>query len=63
MNGSAIDTNPLFIVALDDRVDFCAEVLNTSGAPSAAEREQAAGLKRLVFEGITAAVENGLAKS
>ena len=63
MNGSAIETNPLFIVALDDRVDFCAEVLNTSGAPTAAEREQAAGLKRLVFEGITTAIENGLAKS
>jgi myo-inositol catabolism protein IolC len=63
MNGSEIDSNPLFIVALDDRVDLCAEVLNTSDGPSAAEREQAADLKRVVFEGITTAVESGLAKS
>ncbi|MCH7982532.1 MAG: hypothetical protein IIC28_01020 [Chloroflexi bacterium] len=63
MNDSSTDSNPLFIVALDDRVDFCAELLNTSGEPSAAEREQASDLKRVVFEGITAAVENGLAKS
>ena len=63
MNGSVKDSNPLFIVALDHRVDFCAELLNTSGDPSAAEREQAADLKRVVFEGITTAVENGLAKS
>ena len=63
MNDSSTDSNPLFIVALDDRVDFCAELLNTSGEPSAAEREQASDLKRVVFEGITAAIENGLAKS
>ena len=63
MNDSSTDSNPLFIVSLDDRVDFCAELLNTSGEPSAAEREQASDLKRVVFEGITAAVENGLAKS
>ncbi len=63
MNGSAIDSNPLFIVALDDRVDFCAELLNASDGPSAAERERAADLKRVVFEGITTAVESGLAKS
>ena len=63
MNDSSTDSNPLFIVSLDDRVDFCAELLNTSGEPSAAEREQASDLKRVVFEGITAAVEKGLAKS
>ena len=63
MSGSTMESNPLFVVALDDRVDLCAEVLNTSGAPTAAEREQAADLKRVVFEGITAAIENGLAKS
>ena len=63
MNSSTTDSNPLFIVALDERVDFCAELLNATGVPSAAEREQAADLKRVVFEGITAAVESGLAKS
>lgn len=63
MNGSEIDSNPLFIVTLDNRVDFCAELLNTSGEPSASEREKAADLKRVVFEGITTAIENGLAKS
>ncbi|MDP6668121.1 MAG: hypothetical protein QF357_12125, partial [Dehalococcoidia bacterium] len=56
-------SNPFCIVALDDRVDICAEVLKTAGEPSAAEREQAANLKRVVFEGITTAIENGLAKS
>ena len=57
------DSNPYFIIAIDDRVNICSEVLNTTGQPSAAEREKAANLKRIVFEGITSAVEHGLAKS
>jgi len=55
--------NPNYFIALDDRVDLCAEVLATTGEPSAADREQAANLKRVVFDGITTAVEKGLAKS
>jgi len=56
-------TLPMLIIALDDRVDLCAEVLSTTGEPAAAEREQAANLKRVVFDGITTAIESGLAKS
>lgn len=57
------DSNPYFIIAIDDRVDICSEVLNTTGQPTAADREKAANLKRIVFEGITSAVEHGLPKS
>ncbi|MDP6057017.1 MAG: DUF2090 domain-containing protein [Dehalococcoidia bacterium] len=63
MTSSTKNVIPNFFVALDDRVDLCAEVLETSGEPSAADREQAANLKRVVFDGITTAVENGLQKS
>lgn len=55
--------NPTLFVALDDRVDLCADILAVTGEPTAAEREQAATLKRVVFDGITTAIENGLAKS
>ena len=63
MTGSVTESNPLYIVTLDDRVDLCAEILNSVGEPSAAEREEAAELKRVIFEGVTTAIENGLAKS
>jgi len=63
MTSSIYNSNLHYFVALDDRVDLCAEVLSSSGEPTAAEREQAAKLKRVVFDGITTAVENGLAKS
>lgn len=63
MTGSLSDSNYLFIVAIDDRVDLCDEILNTAGSPSGAEREQTANLKGVVFEGITSAIETGLAKS
>ena len=63
MTSSHTDTQPIYVVALDDRVDICAEVLATTGPPTAADREQAANLKRVVFDGITRAIEHGLAKS
>ena len=63
MTSSHANTEPIYFVALDDRVDICAEVLVTSGAPTAADREQAADLKRVVFDGITTAIEHGLAQS
>ena len=63
MTSSHIDTDPIYFVALDDRVDICADVLATTGPPTAADREQAANLKRVVFDGITTAIERGLAKS
>ncbi len=55
--------NPTLFVALDDRVNLCADILAVTGELTAAEREQAATLKRVVFDGITTAIENGLAKS
>ena len=63
MTSSHTDTEPIYFVALDDRVDICAEVLAITGAPTAADREHAADLKRVVFDGITTAIEHGLAKS
>jgi hypothetical protein len=63
MANSADTSNLSYFVALDDRVDICSEILDTSGEPTAAHREQAADLKRVVFDGITSAIENGLPKS
>ena len=63
MTSSTINSNPNYFIALDDRVDLISEVLATNGQPTASDREQAANLKRVVFDGITTAVENGLAKS
>jgi|TARA_B110000438_G_scaffold44998_1_gene45052 myo-inositol catabolism protein IolC len=63
MTSSTIKSNPNYFIALDDRVDLISEVLATNGQPTASDREQAANLKRVVFDGITTAVENGLAKS
>jgi myo-inositol catabolism protein IolC len=63
MTSPANNTNPLFFVTLDDRVDICTEILAVTGVPTAADREQAANLKRVVFDAMTTAVENGLAKS
>jgi hypothetical protein len=63
MTSSIKSNNPIYFITLDDRADFCEEVLATTGTPTAADREQAANLKRVVFDGITTAIENGLAKS
>ena len=63
MTSSTINSNTHYFIALDDRVDLISEVLTTTGQPTAYNREQAANLKRVVFDGITTAVENGLAKS
>jgi len=51
------------IVAVDDRLDFCVDILETSTSPTAAERERAADFKKVVFEAITNAIEAGLPKS
>jgi len=63
MISSTINSNVNYFIALDDRVDLISEVLATNGQPTASDREQAANLKRVVFDGITTAVKNGLAKS
>ncbi len=63
MTGSTGDSNSKYFVALDDRVDLFTDFLATTGKPTAADREQAANLKRVVFDGVTTAIENGLQKS
>jgi myo-inositol catabolism protein IolC len=63
MTSSTKSSNPVLFVALDDRVDFFSDILDISGDPAAADREQAANLKRVVFDGITTAIERGIAKS
>jgi myo-inositol catabolism protein IolC len=63
MTTSTINANTNYFIALDERVDLMSEVLATTGQPTASDREKAANLKRVVFDGITTAVENGLPKS
>jgi hypothetical protein len=56
MANSTNISNLNYFVALDDRVDMCSEVLDIGGTPTAADREKAADLKRVVFDGITTAL-------
>jgi len=52
------------VLAVDHRIDLFTELLSASPVhPAAAERERAADLKRVVFEGLLKAVENGVPKS
>ena len=62
MTSSIKEPLSLFLLTLDERVDLYADVLGVTGKPSSAERERAAELKRVVFEGIRAAIEQGLPK-
>jgi len=58
------ETAHLFVLAIDHRVDLCREILGSQAEqPSADERERAAALKQLVFEGLVQAIEGGVAKS
>ncbi len=55
---------PKMVLAVDHRIDLFTELLSASPVhPAAAERERAADLKRVVFEGLLKAVENGVPKS
>ncbi len=55
---------PLFVLGIDHRVDLCREILESQAQqPSEDERERAAGLKQLVFDGLVQAIEGGIAKS
>ena len=54
---------PMFGVAIDDRLDFCRDLVGSAGYPSAAQREQAAALKGVVFDGLVKAIEAGIPKS
>jgi len=52
------------VLAVDHRFDPFTELLSASPVhPAAAERERAADLKQIVFEGLLKAVENGVPKS
>ena len=54
---------PFFVLTLDERIDLYADVLAITGKPSSADREHAAGLKRVVFEGVRTAIKQGLPAS
>ncbi len=55
---------PLFVLAVDHRFDLFSELLAADPArPGAANREQAAELKQIVFAGLLAAVEDRVPKS
>ena len=55
---------PKMVLAIDHRFDLFTELLSASPVhPTAAERERAASLKQVVFEGLLKAVENGVPKS
>ncbi|MDA1258584.1 MAG: DUF2090 domain-containing protein [Chloroflexi bacterium] len=55
---------PMLVVAVDHRFDLFTELLSASPVhPAAAERERAANLKQVVFEGLLKAIEDGVPKS
>lgn len=52
------------VLAVDHRFDLFTELLSASPVhPAAAERQRAAELKQVVFEGLLKAIENGVPKS
>ncbi|MEX0761883.1 MAG: DUF2090 domain-containing protein [Dehalococcoidia bacterium] len=57
------DAPQLFMIGADHRVDFCKDLVGSKDTPTAEEREQAATLKRVVFDGLVSAIESGLPKS
>ena len=63
MTSSIKEPLPFFILTLDERIDLYADVLAITGKPSSADREHAADLKRVVFEGVRTAVKQGLPAS
>ncbi len=54
---------PMFGVAVDDRVDFCRDLVGSAKNPSAAHREQAASLKSVVFDALVKGIETGIPNS
>ena len=54
---------PMFGVAIDDRVDFCRDLVGSANNPSAAHREQAASLKGVVFDALVKGIETGIPNS
>ena len=63
MTTDAAET-PMMVLAVDHRFDLFTELLSASPVhPAAAERERAAGLKQVVFEGLLKAIEEQQARS
>ncbi len=59
-----ITGSPLtFMAGIDHRINFCRELVGATGEPTAAERNQAARLKSVVFNAMRRAIESGLQKS
>ena len=54
---------PIFGVAVDDRIDFCRDLVGSANNPTAAQREEAASLKGVVFDGMLKGIESGIPKS
>ena len=54
---------PMFGVAVDDRIDFCRDLIGSANNPTAAQREEAASLKGVVFDGLLKGIESGIPKS
>ena len=54
---------PMFGVAVDDRIDFCRDLIGSPNNPTAAQREEAASLKGVVFDGLLKGIESGIPKS
>ncbi len=59
----AQEDSPQFWVAIDDRLNFCRKVRGYRRELSAAERQRAASLKAVAFDGLVKAIEAGLPKS
>ncbi len=59
------DPNPpaIFGLGLDNRLDFCRELIGSGEKPTASERREAAGLKLVVFDALAKAIESGVPKS
>ena len=59
-----ITGSPLtFMAGIDHRINFCRELVGANGEPTASERNRAARLKKVVFNGMKRAIESGVPKS
>ncbi|MSQ34577.1 MAG: hypothetical protein EXR57_02015, partial [Dehalococcoidia bacterium] len=57
-----IETSAVLAIGIDNRVDFCRELVGSGEKPSARDRQEAALLKLTVLDGLARAVEKGVPK-
>ncbi len=57
------ETPPILALGLDNRTDLCREIVGSGDEPTASERERAASLKQVAFDGLARAIELGVPKS